>query len=99
MNILLFGATGMVGDGVLRWLIASPKVSRVVAVSRKPLAVKHLKPETIIEPDMFHLQHLIELRDFDACLCCPNIKPATPAAGEVPTAISPPLTTPPVVQG
>jgi len=31
MNILLFGATGMVGDGVLRWLIASPKVSRVVA--------------------------------------------------------------------
>jgi hypothetical protein len=34
MNILLFGATGMVGDGVLRWLIASPKVSRVVAVSR-----------------------------------------------------------------
>lgn len=32
MNILLFDATGMVGDGVLRWLIASPKVSRVVAV-------------------------------------------------------------------
>jgi uncharacterized protein YbjT (DUF2867 family) len=70
MNILLFGATGMVGDGVLRWLIASPKVSRVVAVSRKPLAVKHPKLETIIEPDMFHLQHLIELRDFDACLFC-----------------------------
>ena len=70
MNILLFGATGMVGDGVLRWLIASPKVSRVVAVSRKPLAVKHPKLETIIEADMFHLQHLIELRDFDACLFC-----------------------------
>jgi len=26
MNILLFGATGMVGDGVLRWLIAAPEV-------------------------------------------------------------------------
>ncbi len=25
MNILLFGATGMVGDGVLRWLIASAR--------------------------------------------------------------------------
>ena len=24
MNILLFSATGMVGDGVLLWLIASP---------------------------------------------------------------------------
>ena len=41
MNILLFGATGMVGDDVLRWLIASPKVSRVVAVSRKPLSMQH----------------------------------------------------------
>src|SRR6516162_7562462 len=70
MNILLFGATGMVGDGVLRWLIASPKASCVVAVSRKPLAVKQPKLETIIEPDMFHLRHLSDLRDFDACFFC-----------------------------
>jgi uncharacterized protein YbjT (DUF2867 family) len=70
MKILLFGATGMVGDGVLRWLIASPKVSRVVAVSRKPLAVQHPKLETVMEPDMFRLQHLDTLRDFDACFFC-----------------------------
>ena len=55
MNILLFGATGMVGDGVLRWLLASPKVSRVVAASRKPLSVQHPKLETVVEDDMFHL--------------------------------------------
>jgi uncharacterized protein YbjT (DUF2867 family) len=67
MNILLFGATGMVGDGVLRWLIESPKVNLVVAVSRKPLSVQHPKLETVIEPDMFRLQHLDALRDFDAC--------------------------------
>ena len=70
MDILLFGATGMVGDGVLRWLTASTKVTRVVAVSRKPLAVQHSKLDTVIEPDMFHLQHLDTLRDFDACLFC-----------------------------
>jgi len=58
MKILLLGAAGMVGDGVLRWLIASPKVSRIVAVSRKPLAVRNPKLETVIEPDMFHLQHV-----------------------------------------
>ena len=68
MNILLFGATGMVGDGVLRWLIASPKVRRVVAVSRRPLSVQHM--ETVIESDMFRLQHLDTLRDFDACFFC-----------------------------
>jgi uncharacterized protein YbjT (DUF2867 family) len=70
MNILLFGATGMVGEGVLRWLVASPQVSRVVAVSRKPLAVQHPKLETVLEPDMFHLQHVETLRDFDACFFC-----------------------------
>jgi uncharacterized protein YbjT (DUF2867 family) len=70
MNILLFGATGMVGDGVLRWLVASPKVSRVVAVSRRRLSVQHPKLETVIEADMFDLQHLDALRDFDACFFC-----------------------------
>jgi uncharacterized protein YbjT (DUF2867 family) len=70
MDILLFGATGMVGAGVLRWLIASPKVTRVVTVSRKPLAVQHAKLEAVIEPDMFHLQHVGALQDLDACLFC-----------------------------
>jgi uncharacterized protein YbjT (DUF2867 family) len=70
MDILLFGATGMVGDGVLRWLLASPKASRVVAVSRKPLSLQHSKLETVIEADMFHLQHVNALRDFDACFFC-----------------------------
>ena len=70
MNILRFGATGMVGHGVLRWLIASPRVSRVVAVSRKPLSLQHTKLETIIEADMFRLKHLGEMRDFDACFFC-----------------------------
>jgi len=60
----------MVGDGVLRWLIASPKVSRVVAVSRKPLSPQNPKLETVIEADMFHLKHLGELRDLDACFFC-----------------------------
>src|SRR5262245_20689082 len=70
MKILLFGATGMVGDGVLRWLIACPQVERVVAVSRKPLSVQHPKLETVIEQDMFRLQHADTFRDFDACPFC-----------------------------
>jgi hypothetical protein len=51
-------------------LIASPKVNRVVAVSRKPLSVQHPKLETVIEADMFRLRHLDALRDFDACFFC-----------------------------
>lgn len=70
MNILLFGATGMVGDGALRWLIASPKVTRVVAVSRKPLSLHHPKLGSVVETDMFHIQRLDTLQDFDACFLC-----------------------------
>ena len=70
MKIFLFGATGMVGDGVLRWLLASPNVSRVAAVSRRALSVGHPKLETVVEPDMFHLKNLNALKDFDACLFC-----------------------------
>ena len=54
----------------MRWLVASPKVSRVVAVSRKPLSVKYPKLETVIEADMFHLQNVDALKDFDACFFC-----------------------------
>ena len=70
MNILIFGATGMVGDGVLRWLIAAPGVNRVVSVSRKALSIQHPKLETVIEGDMFNLQHAEALRGFDACFFC-----------------------------
>jgi|SRR5579862_3053664 len=70
MKILLFGATGMVGDGVLRWLLASKNVDRVIAVSRKTLAVAHPKLEVVIEADMFHLQHSDTLQGFDACFFC-----------------------------
>src|SRR6266446_4988774 len=70
MNILLFGATGMVGDGVLRWLIASARVDRVVAVSRKALSVQHAKLQTVIESEMFRLQNLDALQGLDACFFC-----------------------------
>ena len=43
MNVLLFGATGMVGDGVLHECLADPRVSGVLAVVRSPLAVTHPK--------------------------------------------------------
>jgi uncharacterized protein YbjT (DUF2867 family) len=70
MRVLLFGATGLVGDGVLRWLIASPSVDQVVAVSRKPLQIRHAKLDTVIEGDMFHLQQADALQGFDACFFC-----------------------------
>ena len=70
MKILLFGATGLVGDGVLRWLVESPYVDRVVAVSRRPLGIHHVKIDVVIEKDMFQLQNIGMLEGFDACFFC-----------------------------
>jgi hypothetical protein len=64
----------MVGESALRWLVGSPKVTRVVAVSRKPLSVQYPKLETVLETDMFRLLHLDLLRDFDACFFCASAR-------------------------
>jgi uncharacterized protein YbjT (DUF2867 family) len=43
MKILIFGATGMVGQGVLRECLAASDVSVVTAVGRSPLDQHHPK--------------------------------------------------------
>jgi uncharacterized protein YbjT (DUF2867 family) len=69
MNVLIFGATGMVGQGVLRECLLSPEVSSVRAVVRSSTGVVHEKLEEIIHGDMFDLAPVADrLRDVDACL-------------------------------
>lgn len=41
MNVLLFGATGMVGQGVLRECLLDPGVTRVQVIGRTPTGVSH----------------------------------------------------------
>ena len=43
MNVLLFGATGMVGQGVLRECLLDPDVQRVQVVGRASTGVQHTK--------------------------------------------------------
>lgn len=71
MKILIFGATGMVGQGVLRQCLEASDVERVVAVGRTPLGITHDKLGEVIAPDMFALSTLREqLAGFDACFFC-----------------------------
>src|SRR3977135_1080986 len=43
MKVILFGATGMVGQGVLRECLLDPSVERVLAVGRSPTGQTHAK--------------------------------------------------------
>lgn len=71
MNILIFGATGMVGQSVLRECLAAPDVRRVVAVGRTPTDVPHPRLENLVTPDLSDLSAISsQLAPFDACFFC-----------------------------
>ena len=71
MNILIFGATGMVGQAVLRECLEARDVGRVVAVGRTPTGIVHERLSEIVTPDLSKLEaHRDQLAPFDACFFC-----------------------------
>lgn len=71
MKILLFGATGMVGQGVLRECLAAPDVTLVQTVGRSSTGVKHPRLREVTRPDLSDLSSAAgELGGFDACFFC-----------------------------
>ncbi|MBJ6802079.1 NAD(P)H-binding protein [Geomonas propionica] len=71
MRVLVFGATGMVGQGVLRECLAAPDVSQVMVVGRTSVEQVHPKLQELLLADLMTLhQHEKELQGFDACFFC-----------------------------
>jgi uncharacterized protein YbjT (DUF2867 family) len=74
MRVLIFGATGMVGQGLLRECLADPDISRVVLVGRSRAPVGHAKVEQHLAPDASMLDALrSELTGIDCCFWCLGI--------------------------
>jgi uncharacterized protein YbjT (DUF2867 family) len=77
MNVLLFGATGMVGQGVLRECLLDAGVPRVQAVGRTPVGVQHAKLRDVVHRDLWNYSSIeAELTGFDACFFCLGISSA-----------------------
>jgi len=71
MNVLLFGATGMVGQGVLRECLLDANAQLVQTVGRTALAIQHSKLRDVVDPDLLHYDALeASLSGFDACFFC-----------------------------
>lgn len=71
MRVLLLGATGMVGQGVLRECLLAPDVEVVTTLGRTALGQRHAKHHEIVCPDLFNLSLIAsEVKDFDACFFC-----------------------------
>src|SRR5262245_36811568 len=71
MNIVLFGATGMVGQGVLRECLAAADVDHMLTVGRAATGHQDAHLRELVHPDLFDLEaRKEELRGFDACFFC-----------------------------
>jgi uncharacterized protein YbjT (DUF2867 family) len=71
MQVLIFGATGMVGQGVLRECLLAPDVELVQTVGRTPTGVQNGKLRDLVHGNLFDLGSVENtLSGFDACFFC-----------------------------
>ncbi|MCY0950081.1 epimerase [Streptomyces sp. H27-S2] len=71
MNVILFGATGMIGRGVLRECLRDDSVESVLAIGRTPLGVTHPKLRERVQDDPSDLSAPdLDPTAYDACFFC-----------------------------
>ncbi|EML2245814.1 TPA: epimerase [Klebsiella aerogenes] len=69
MKVIITGATGMVGAGVLQTALNAADVERVLVVGRQPTGVTHEKLQELILPDLFEVSGIENmLHGYDACI-------------------------------
>jgi uncharacterized protein YbjT (DUF2867 family) len=79
MKVLIFGATGMVGQGALRECLLDPKVELVQTVGRTPTGQTHPKLRELAHGDLWNYSTVeAQLKGFDACFFCLG----TPSSGK-----------------
>ena len=77
MNVVIFGATGMLGQGVLRECLLDADVGRVLTIGRTATGVRHAKLQEIAHSDMWNYAPIEDqLRGFDACFFCLGVTSA-----------------------
>jgi len=77
MKVIVFGATGMVGQGVLRECLRDPSVESVLVVGRSASGVKDDKVREIVHRDLYDVAPIAaELAGYDACLFCLGVSAA-----------------------
>ncbi|MBS1660765.1 MAG: NAD-dependent epimerase/dehydratase family protein [Bacteroidetes bacterium] len=74
MKIILTGATGMVGEGVLLECLRDPRITSVLSISRKPSGKSDPKLTELLVDDFMDIGNYKDrLRGYDACFYCAGI--------------------------
>ncbi|MEV8609837.1 epimerase [Amycolatopsis sp. NPDC051373] len=83
MKVVLFGATGMVGQGALRECLLDGRVERVLTVGRTATGDRHSKLTELVPDDLGDLSpHAEQLAEYDACFFCLGVSSAGMPAQE-----------------
>jgi uncharacterized protein YbjT (DUF2867 family) len=71
VKVILLGATGMVGQGVLRECLLDPEVESVLAIGRNATGQKQEKLHEVVLSDLFDFSAIEDrLSGYDACFFC-----------------------------
>ena len=71
MKVIITGATGMVGEGVLMECLVHPDVEAILLLTRKPSGVTHLKVKEVVHNDFYDIIPVEQkLKGYDACFFC-----------------------------
>lgn len=74
LKIIITGATGFVGEGVLLSCLQLPGIAEVLMVNRRPYPLQHAKLKELIVPDFLNLDGYDKaLTGYDACFYCAGI--------------------------
>ncbi|WP_126248663.1 NAD-dependent epimerase/dehydratase family protein [Chitinophaga rhizosphaerae] len=71
LNVILTGATGMVGEGVLLECLQNPLVEKVLIINRRPSGYSHPKLKEIIHENFFNVKPIADqFAGYNACFFC-----------------------------
>ena len=74
LNVVIFGATGMVGEGVLMKALKHPDVESVLVIGRRSCGISHSKLKEIVHNDFYDLSTIEnKLTAYNACFFCLGI--------------------------
>jgi uncharacterized protein YbjT (DUF2867 family) len=77
VNVLIFGATGMIGQGVLRECLLASDVARVQTIGRTATGQQHPKLRELVHADLSNYASVeSQLTGFDACFFCLGVASA-----------------------
>ncbi|MGA9633052.1 MAG: NAD-dependent epimerase/dehydratase family protein [Candidatus Acidiferrales bacterium] len=77
LKVIITGATGMVGEGVMLECLEHPAIEQVLIVNRRPYGTAYPKLKECIVPDFLDLDRFADqLTGYDACFYCAGISSA-----------------------